>query len=261
MKFIELKDAFTDNVIYVNVNSITILAPANCMVNGKNIEGCNVTYNIGSSVSSITIAKTCQEVIDTIINHDYLPKIEGKTIHISEKPDPELLSTLRQFYNRRAGYVFTEADRKNTYPEIRGGAVCTSNLVLKGELHDPEGYRVIRRGEKVFPGDKTINSEYAPLQKPTLQDVDSFLIGKSCPGNTVIYRRYMFERNEAVVLTNSLEYVPYLIRESMGISKDQRLYKLYNKDRLVKAIDLAPYIPPQEPPQCNGNGTAQKTEE
>lgn len=102
MKFIELKDAFTDNVIYVNVKSITILASASCMVDGKSVEGCTVTYNIGSSVSSTMIAKTCREVIDTIINHDnYLPRIEGKTIHISEKPDPELLSTLRQFYDRQ----------------------------------------------------------------------------------------------------------------------------------------------------------------
>lgn len=102
MKFIELKDAFTENVIYINVKSIVILAPIDCVLYGKQTVCCNVTYNIGSSVSSITIAKTCQEVIDTIINHDnYLPRIEGKTIHISEKPDPELFSTFRQFYNRQ----------------------------------------------------------------------------------------------------------------------------------------------------------------
>lgn len=117
MKFIELKDAFTDNVIYVNVNSITILAPANCMVDGKSIEGCNVTYNIGSSVSSITIAKTCQEVIDTIINHD--PITFKGTIYKIPSFSKEYLNSLQNLRNQ-----FTPCPPPQETPQCNGNGTA-----------------------------------------------------------------------------------------------------------------------------------------
>ena len=72
MKFIELTNVFDGQTIYINVESIVVLAPIDCMLYGKQTVCCNVTYNIGSSVSSVTIAKTCQEVIDTIIKYDLI---------------------------------------------------------------------------------------------------------------------------------------------------------------------------------------------
>lgn len=117
MKFIELKDAFTDNVIYVNVNSITILAPAKCMVDGKCIEGCNVTYNIGSSVSSITIAKTCQEVIATIINHD--PITFKGTIYRAPHFSKEFTSTLEHLRNQ-----FTPCPPPQETPQCNGNGTA-----------------------------------------------------------------------------------------------------------------------------------------
>jgi hypothetical protein len=97
MKFIELRDAFSQNVIYVNVESINILTPTNCTVDGKCIEGCTVTYNIGSSVSSTTITKTCREVIDTIIDHDLIT-FKGKVTKIPpfDRGYLETLQTLRE---------------------------------------------------------------------------------------------------------------------------------------------------------------------
>jgi len=236
MKFIELKDVFTGNVVHVNATSIVTLASTNCVVDGVGIECCSVTYNIGNAVSSVTVADNCVEIINSIarsLSEITLPAIQGKTLHISEKPYPELFTGLRQFYDSQSN-----------------------------ELPDIEEYRTLQRGEKVFPGDKTLNSEGALLQKPTLQDVNPFLLGKTCPGGRKIYRRYVFSTGEAVVLTtNYQQYKPLIVEEVVGLFDHLPCYKLQGQQRYVKASNLAPYIPPQETPPCNGNGTAQKTEE
>ena len=257
MRFIELTDIFDSRTIHVNVNSIAILSSTDCMIGGVYVKGCNVTYNIGSSVSSITVEGTVEQIILRINDHIELPILPRKEI---------VLKNFNDFLERGA---FEELRKAYDSQKKESSKICEDyNYLLKTHMISPDpkstfaGLRRIQQSEKIYPGDKIINRR----KDFEIQDVNWSWIGKYCENEKVVFRRYKFEVGESVIVIKyhtDRDSSSSIVEEVLpAIHESDLCYKVQGILRPIPHHFLIPATPsPQETPPCNGNGKDQKTEE